>query len=73
MEILTLLSSLSNSYYPRVYIVADSDIMSTEKIETFESNSDKVMNIAIKLHCSLFVLLKKIKTLFVVKPLYADK
>lgn len=48
MEILKLLSGLSDSYYPRVYIVADSDSMSLEKIENFEA-SNKVPTI-VKFH-----------------------
>ncbi|XP_005307598.2 UDP-N-acetylglucosamine transferase subunit ALG14 homolog isoform X1 [Chrysemys picta bellii] len=50
-EILRLLSSLSQSYSPRHYIFADSDIMSEDKILTFEqkraetfSNSQFTLN-----------------------------
>ncbi|XP_055259752.1 UDP-N-acetylglucosamine transferase subunit ALG14 homolog [Moschus berezovskii] len=37
-EILRLLESLSNAYSPRHYIVADTDEMSTHKINSFEQN-----------------------------------
>lgn len=36
---LLLLKGLSRCYYPRIYIVADSDTMSTEKIENFEQQN----------------------------------
>ncbi|KAK3755308.1 hypothetical protein QZH41_014615 [Actinostola sp. cb2023] len=36
-EILRLMSGLSSMYDPRIYVVADTDKMSTEKIETFEN------------------------------------
>ncbi|XP_049621769.1 UDP-N-acetylglucosamine transferase subunit ALG14 homolog [Suncus etruscus] len=37
-EILRLLGSLSNAYSPRHYVIADTDKMSTQKINTFEQN-----------------------------------
>ena len=40
---LTLLTGLSSYYYPRIYIVADTDNMSEEKIKTFEKQN-KVQN-----------------------------
>ena len=39
-EMLTLLTGLSSCYYPRIYIVANTDNMTTEKIKNFEN--DKV-------------------------------
>ncbi|OWK04594.1 ALG14, partial [Cervus elaphus hippelaphus] len=37
-EILRLLENLSDAYSPRHYIVADTDEMSTHKINSFEQN-----------------------------------
>lgn len=37
-EILRLLGSLSNAYSPRHYVIADTDEMSTQKINAFEQN-----------------------------------
>ncbi|XP_071756278.1 UDP-N-acetylglucosamine transferase subunit ALG14 [Centroberyx gerrardi] len=39
-EILRLMESLSRSYRPRHYVIADTDKMSEEKICTFESSKD---------------------------------
>ncbi|KXJ10737.1 UDP-N-acetylglucosamine transferase subunit ALG14 homolog [Exaiptasia diaphana] len=38
-EMLRLMSGLSVMYYPRIYVVADTDKMSKEKIETFENEN----------------------------------
>jgi beta-1,4-N-acetylglucosaminyltransferase len=42
-EMLTLLTGLSSCYYPRIYVVADTDTMSAEKIRNFEKEN-KVQN-----------------------------
>ncbi|KAL1006686.1 hypothetical protein UPYG_G00075390 [Umbra pygmaea] len=39
-EILRLMDSLSQSYSPRHYVIADTDKMSEDKIRTFESTKD---------------------------------
>lgn len=41
-EVLRIMSSLSSMYYPRIYVVADTDKMSKEKIESFENESRKL-------------------------------
>ncbi|XP_028413078.1 UDP-N-acetylglucosamine transferase subunit ALG14 homolog [Dendronephthya gigantea] len=38
-EMLLLLKGLSRFYYPRIYVVADTDTMSSEKIENFEQKN----------------------------------
>ncbi|KAM3849467.1 UDP-N-acetylglucosamine transferase subunit ALG14, partial [Diretmus argenteus] len=40
-EILRLMTSLSSSYRPRHYVIADTDKMSEEKILTFESSKER--------------------------------
>ena len=40
-EMLRLLGSLSSMYHPRIYIVAQTDKMSTEKITSFENEKKK--------------------------------
>ncbi|XP_043941634.1 UDP-N-acetylglucosamine transferase subunit ALG14 homolog isoform X2 [Protopterus annectens] len=40
-ELLRLLGSLSSSYTPRYYVIADTDKMSEDKITTFESTKGK--------------------------------
>ncbi|XP_046839176.1 UDP-N-acetylglucosamine transferase subunit ALG14 homolog [Xenia sp. Carnegie-2017] len=44
-EMLTLLSGLSKFYYPRIYIVANSDDMSKEKIQSVEKQECFIENI----------------------------
>ncbi|CAB4000570.1 UDP-N-acetylglucosamine transferase subunit ALG14 homolog [Paramuricea clavata] len=38
-EMLTLLTGMSSCYYPRIYIVANTDNMSAEKIKNFEKEN----------------------------------
>ncbi|XP_053349623.1 UDP-N-acetylglucosamine transferase subunit ALG14 homolog [Clarias gariepinus] len=40
-EIIRLMGSLSQSYTPRHYVIADTDKMSEEKIRTFEASKEK--------------------------------
>lgn len=40
-EIIRLMGSLSQSYTPRHYVLADTDKMSEEKIRTFEASKEK--------------------------------
>ncbi|KAL0156446.1 hypothetical protein M9458_047692, partial [Cirrhinus mrigala] len=40
-EIVRLMGSLSQSYNPRHYVIADTDKMSEEKIRTFEAEQEK--------------------------------
>lgn len=40
-EIIRLMGSLSQSYNPRHYVIADSDKMSEEKIRTFEAERER--------------------------------
>lgn len=39
-EMLMLMTGLSNCYYPRIYIIADTDNMSDEKIRDFEQENN---------------------------------
>ncbi|XP_053247675.1 UDP-N-acetylglucosamine transferase subunit ALG14 homolog isoform X1 [Podarcis raffonei] len=51
-EILRLLSSLSQTYSPRHYVLADSDKMSEEKIRSFEQQrAETASNSLFTLHC----------------------
>ncbi|XP_034978974.1 UDP-N-acetylglucosamine transferase subunit ALG14 homolog isoform X1 [Zootoca vivipara] len=49
-EILRLLSSLSQTYSPRHYVLADSDKMSEEKIRSFEQQRAETSNSLFTLH-----------------------
>lgn len=40
-EIIRLMGSLSQSYSPRHYVIADTDKMSEDKIRTFEAIKEK--------------------------------
>lgn len=40
-EIIRLMGSLSQSYAPRHYVIADTDKMSEDKIRTFEASKEK--------------------------------
>lgn len=40
-EIIRLMGSLSQSYAPRHYVMADTDKMSEDKIRTFEASKEK--------------------------------
>ena len=39
-EMLTLLTGLSNCYYPRIYVMANTDSMSEDKIRNFEKENE---------------------------------